>query len=104
MLATTDHPLSLREMQAELRLRVGLRVSRPWLGRFLRERLDSTYRIVKPITKLHNAPQALLQRQFAAARFIEALDRGIRVISVDESVVKWTDHRRRGWLPRDCRN
>lgn len=104
MLAVTDHPLSLREMQAELSQRVGLRVSRPWLGRFLRERLGSTYRQVKAISKLHNAPQALLQRQFAAARFIEALDRGMRIISVDESVVRWTDHRKRGWLPRACSN
>jgi hypothetical protein len=62
MLVVTDHPLSLRELQTELSSRLGLRVSRPWLGRFLRERLGSTYRLVKTISKLHNEPQALLQR------------------------------------------
>jgi hypothetical protein len=30
----------------------GLRVSRPWLSRFLRERLDATFRLVKPISQL----------------------------------------------------
>jgi hypothetical protein len=49
---------------------------------------------------IQNARSALLQRQFAAARFIEALSKGFRVINVDESVVKFTDHRKRGWVPK----
>lgn len=52
MLDEAKHPLTLREMQAELVRQCGLRVSRPWLSRFLRERLDATFRLVKPISQL----------------------------------------------------
>jgi transposase len=52
MLDETKHPLTLREMQMELVRQCGLRVSRPWLSRFLRERLDATFRLVKPISQL----------------------------------------------------
>ena len=38
-LAAADHPLTLRELQSDLAQHCGLRVSRPWLGKFLRERL-----------------------------------------------------------------
>jgi transposase len=50
MLDEAKHPLTLREMQAELARQCGLRVSRPWLSRFMRERLDATFRLVKPIS------------------------------------------------------
>ncbi len=47
---------------------------------------------------------AVMQRQYAAARYIEALETGYRVISIDESVFKWSDHRKRGWVPKHRRN
>ena len=79
-------------------------MSRTHLGKFLRERLGATFRLLKPIKAIQNQPAALLQRQYAAARYIEALDRGLRVICLDESVIKWTDHRKRGWVPKARRN
>ena len=45
-----------------------------------------------------------MQRQYAAARYIEALDKGLRIINIDESVIRWTDHRKRGWVPKNRRN
>ena len=41
----------------------------------------------------------MFQRQFAAAKFIEILGSGKRLINIDESIVKFTDHRKRGWVP-----
>jgi hypothetical protein len=104
MLDEAKHPLTLREMQAELATKCRLSVSRSSLSRFLRERLDATFRLVKPITQLQNMKPAVMQRQYAAARYIEALASGYRVISIDESVMKWSDHRKRGWVPNHRRN
>ena len=50
---------------------------------------------------------ALLDPARVASRKIgrlARLDRGLRLISVDESVLKWTDHRKRGWVPKLRRN
>jgi hypothetical protein len=52
MLDESKHPLTLREMQAELVRQCRLSISRPWLSRFLRERFDATFRLVKPISQL----------------------------------------------------
>jgi hypothetical protein len=62
MLDEAKHPLSLREMQAELATKCRLSVSRSSLSRFLRERLDATFRLVKPITQLQNMKPAVMQR------------------------------------------
>jgi hypothetical protein len=59
---------------------------------------------VKAIAPIQNAPQAKLQRQFAAAKFIEALHAGLRIINIDESVLHSTDHRKRGWMREGKQN
>jgi hypothetical protein len=74
-------------------IRCSLKVSRPWLGRFLRSELNATYRKVKPIGMINNNPTAKLERQIAAAKYIEVLHKGHRLIDVDESVIRLTDHR-----------
>jgi hypothetical protein len=104
MLEQERRPLRLRDFQDELMHRCSLRVSRPWLGRYLREVLNATYRQVKPISAIHNSLPAKLQRQYAASKYIEALHAGHRVISIDESVIRYTDHRLRGWLRKDLKN
>ncbi len=38
------------------------------------------------------------QRQIAASAFIEALSTGKTLINVDESVLRTTDDRKRGWV------
>lgn len=100
----TDHPLCLREVQSVVLSKCHLRVSRPTLGRFLREKLNATYRILRPIKPIHNHPAAKLQRQYAASRLIEMVHSGTTVINIDESVIRYTDHRNRGWVPKANRN
>ena len=104
LLENTDHPLCLREVQQVVQSKCRLRVSRPTLGRFMREKLNATYKIVRPIKSAHNHPAAKLQRQYAASMLIEILHSGTKVINIDESVIKFTDHRNRGWVQRGIRN
>ena len=66
--------------------------------------MNATYRKIKPIRVIQNNLAAKLQRQFAASKFIEALHRNDRLISVDESVLRFTDHRQSGWVRMDNRN
>lgn len=82
----------------------GLKVSRPLLGQYLRAHMGATYRLVKPIQAIQNSMRAKLQRQLAAAKFIEALSDGLRVVNIDESAFTSTDHRKRGWVPKDRHN
>jgi hypothetical protein len=100
MLTSATHPLLLKEIKSELLRKAGLRVGLRLLSRFLRQRMNATYRLVRPITQIQNLAPAVLQRQFAAAKYIEVLQKGYRLISVDESVIKLTDHRKRGWVPK----
>ena len=65
----------------------------------MRQCLGATFMLVKPITKIQNMLPAVFQRQYAASSYIDALAKGVRIINVDESVIKWTDHRKRGWVP-----
>ena len=98
VIAKARGPLYLRDIQAEVMSACHLRVSRPWLGKYLRKKLGVTYRRIKPIKPIQNAPSAKLQRQLAAAKFIEALHSGKRIINIDETVLRYTDARLRGWI------
>ncbi len=100
----TDHPLTLREVQTMLLRKCQLRVSRPTLGKYMREELNATYKNVRAIKSAHNHPSAKLQRQYAASQMIKILHSGKKIINIDESVVKFTDHRSRGWIQRSKRN
>ena len=67
----------------------------------MRSELAATYRKVKPIQVIQNYAAAKLQRQFAAAKFIEVMHRGHRIIDIDESVIRYTDHRQHGWVSKN---
>ena len=70
----------------------------------MREKLNATYKIIRPIKFAHNHLHAKLQQQYAASKLIELLYNGIKVINIDESVIKFTDHRKRGWIPKSIKN
>lgn len=70
----------------------------------MREKLNATYKMIRPIKLAHNHLNAKLQRQYAASKLIEMLHCGTRVINIDESVIKFTDHRNRGWIPKLLQN
>jgi hypothetical protein len=60
MLVNAKSPLLLRDIQAEVMSVCHLRISRPWLGKYLRKNLGVTYRRIKPIKPIQNSPSAKL--------------------------------------------
>ncbi len=93
-------PLTLRSIQEQLVSLCHLRVSRPYLGQYMRVVANSSYRKIKPIMQIHNEMRCKLQRQLAASKYIQALHAGMTVINIDEAVIHFTDHRSRGWVRR----
>jgi len=55
-------PLTLRDLQAILARNCQLRVSRVYLGQYLRIVTRSSYRMIKPIMPIHNELRCKLQR------------------------------------------
>lgn len=70
----------------------------------MKTNLNVSYRLVRPISNLHNSITSKLQRQFAASYFIKYMIESKRIINVDESVIRYTDHRKRGWYPKHKHN
>jgi DDE superfamily endonuclease len=70
----------------------------------LREKLDVSYRQVRSITTLHNSPSSKLERQVAASHYIQYMISGKRIMNLDESVVRCTEHRKKGWRPNGCQH
>ncbi len=73
------------------------KVSQPTIHKFLRDECGMTYRKVLPVLAPNNSPANLLARQFAAGNYILRLHEGTRLINIDESVLRSTDHRSRCW-------
>ena len=67
------------------------------VNRYLKDELGLSYKKIKPITDAHNKQQAKLQRQLAAAYYIEYMVQGKTIINIDESVLNKTDERQHGW-------
>ena len=63
------------------------------VNRYLKQSLGLSYRTVKPISITHNKHQAKLQRQMAAAYYIQYMAEGKNIINIDESVLNQTDER-----------
>lgn len=62
MVTDAETPLTLRDIQKALYNKCRLSVSRPFLGKYLRERMNATYRLLKPIKVYQNSLAAKLQR------------------------------------------
>jgi hypothetical protein len=55
------------------------------------------YKRVGVLTPQHNLTKNLLQRQYAASKYIENLDSGKVIVNIDESNFRSTDSRRMSW-------
>jgi hypothetical protein len=56
-----------------------------------------SYRKLGVVGKHYDDHGNLLKRQLAAAEYIKTLRDGINIINIDESIIRSTDHRNRGW-------
>jgi hypothetical protein len=98
-LRTSTQPVQLPALRNFLRDEGRLRISISTLRRFVAEKLGLRYVRLGIVSPLHNTLQLRLLRQVAAEQYIEALEQGKIIINVDESVLRATDHRTRGWSP-----
>lgn len=96
-------PLSIPEIQRQVRLRGGLRASKHLITDYVQSNLDVSYRKIKQITVHQNLQAQKLRRQFFAAKYIELLHAGRVIINVDESIISRTINRTRSWLPNGRR-
>ena len=56
-----------------------------------------SYVVLGRVSKAYDEPKNLLKRQVAARKMIELLAEDFEIFNVDESILRTTDHRRRGW-------
>ena len=59
---------------------------------------------MKQITYQHNTIKARLERQYAASNYIHFLFEGKRILNIDESVLRRTEHRKKSLMPRKVSN
>jgi hypothetical protein len=57
-----------------------------------------SYRKVGIVGKHYDDHKNLLKRQIAASEYIRLLKSGREIINVDESIIRSTDQRTRGWV------
>jgi transposase len=62
-----------------------------------------SYRKVGVVGKHYDDQKNLLKRQIAASEYIRLLKSGREIINVDESIIRSTDQRTRGWVRKGKR-
>ena len=62
-----------------------------------------SYRKVGVVGKHYDDHKNLLKRQIAASEYIRLLKSGREIINVDESIIRSTDQRTRGWVSKGKR-
>jgi hypothetical protein len=80
----------------------GIKLSTSLIRGYLRENLGLRYRVLGVVGQRYDDHVTLLKRQTAASWYIDLLKKGVEVINIDESIIRSTDQRRRGWtLPKN---
>jgi hypothetical protein len=77
--------------------RHGIRVSATLLRKYLKEELGMRYRVLGVVGQRFDDQSTLLKRQIAAQEYINVLKDGTEIFNIDESIIRSTDHRKRGW-------
>ena len=62
MLLKSQTPIQISTIQKDLKTFCGLTVSKTMLNRYLKEELNVSYRLLRPICIYHNFPAAKFQR------------------------------------------
>ena len=55
------------------------------------------YRVLGVVGQRFDEQSTLLKRQLAAHEYIQALKKGDEIFNIDESIIRSTDQRKRGW-------
>jgi hypothetical protein len=92
-----ESPLQIPYLQQQLKDGHRISLSSSLLRRYIREELGMSYRRLGVVGKHYDDLGNLLKRQVAAAEYIKALRDDRHVINIDESIIRSTDQRKRGW-------
>lgn len=61
-----------------------------------------SYKVLGRVSHRFDSSDTLLKKQVAAARYLKLLAEGFEILNIDESILRATDQRRRGWsLPKN---
>jgi hypothetical protein len=60
--------------------------------------LGMRYRVLGVVGQQFDDHKNLLMRQVAAKEYIDRLYSGFEIINIDESIIRTSDQRRRGWV------
>ena len=96
-------PLQLPYLLEALKTKHGVQLSATLLTRYLKRELGMSYRRIGIVGKHYDDHKNLLKRQLAAAEYIRLLKSQREVINVDESIIRSTDQRTRGWVKQGKR-
>ena len=80
----------------------GLEVSTKLVRFVFRKELAMGYRVAKAVPAQCNLERVLVLRQQYSLRILPLLEKGRRIINVDESWLNQTRHLRRTWVPSDA--
>lgn len=64
---------------------------------YIKEELGMKFKKLYHLHPNANSPAGILQRQVAAATYIQLLHEGKVIVSIDESSFDQTDFRKKGW-------
>lgn len=67
------------------------------LRKYLREVLGMRYRVLGVVGQRFDEQSTLLKRQVAAFEYLRVLMADTEIFNIDESIIRSTDQRRRGW-------
>ena len=76
----------------------GIILSGTQLSKYFKQELGMSYHKLGIVGNHYDDHKNLLKRQLAAAEYIRLLKSGREIINVDESIIRSTDHRTRGWV------
>ena len=94
---TPDGILKADDVVEEVREEQGLKVSHEQAREVMKEDLQLRYRPLKRIAFRANSARCLILRKLFAESMIGLLQKGKRIINVDESWVNLKNYRRRRW-------
>ena len=80
-----------------------MEVGRQKVAKSLRKDLHFGYRVVKTVPIQSNNERCLVLRQQYALKLLPLLERGRRIINIDESWLNQTRFLRRMWAPADAK-
>ena len=99
----STQPIQIPALRNYLRDEGRFRISHSTLRLFMRQRLGMSNVRLGIVSPLYNTHLLRLLRQIAAEEYIQLMQEGRTIINIDESVLRATDHRTRGWSPYGCR-